>query len=272
MDNPIAVSTWSLHRAMGGTYAHGPDGPSDGAASFPWGHGDLSLAALPAALKAHGYARAEICHFHLASREPTYLAEVRAAFAREGVAIQALLIDAGDVTDPVRGARDQAWIAGWIDDAALLGAENARVIAGKRRPTPETLARSVEALKALAARGREKGVRIVTENWFDLLPSPLETHAVLDAVGPELGLLADTGNWRGEGKYAGLESIFARAELCHAKSDFSDGGAMDEADAARWLGAARAAGYRGPLTLIFAGPGDEWEGLARERAFAAGHL
>ena len=268
MDNPIAVSTWSLHRAMGAAYAHGPDGASDGAASFPWGHGDLSLPALPAALKAHGFARAEICHFHLALRSPAYLADVRAAFAREGVVIQTLLIDAGDVTDTVNGARDQAWIAAWIDDAALLGAENARVIAGKQKPSPQALARSAEALKAFAARGREKGVRIVTENWFDLLPSPLETHAVLDAVGPDLGLLADTGNWHGEGKYSGLKSIFARAELCHAKYDFADDGAMDEGDAARWLAAASEAGYRGPLTLIFAGPGDEWEGLARERDFA----
>src|SRR5450631_3788397 len=127
MDNPFAVSTWSLHRTLGAVHAHGPDGPTAAEASFPYGEGTLSLLEVPAALRAHGFGRAEICHFHLASRDAAYLAKVRAAFAAAGVAIQALLIDAGDVTDPIHGARDEAWISGWIDDAALLGAQNARV-------------------------------------------------------------------------------------------------------------------------------------------------
>ena len=45
--------------------------------------------------------------------------------------------------------------------------------------------------------GKAQGVRIVTENWFDLLSSPREVHHVLDAVGDQLGFLADTGNWQG---------------------------------------------------------------------------
>ena len=266
--NPFAVSTWSLHKLLGPVYAHGPGAPDGGEETRPYGDGALTLLRLPKELKARGFARAEICHFHLARRDDAYVSSVRAAFAEAGVTIQTLLIDAGDLTGAEHCARDERWIAYWIGVAAKLGAQNARVIAGKAKPSPEAVARSIAALKRLAALGKSLGVRIVTENWFDLLASPSEVNAVLDGVGADLGLLADTGNWHGPGKYADLSAIFPRAELCHAKSDFSDGGALDEDDCARWLRSAREAGYRGPLTLIFAGPGDEWAGLEREREFA----
>ena len=268
MANPFAVSTWSLHKQLGPVYAHGPGAPDKGEESRPYGDGALTLLQLPAELKARGFSRIEICHFHLVSLDVSYLRAVRDAFSGSGVTIQTLLIDAGDLTGVEHATRDERWIADWIGVAAKLGAENARVIAGKAKPSPEALVRSIAALKRLTALGKSLGVRIVTENWFDLLASPSEVNAVLDGVGDDLGLLADTGNWRGPGKYADLNAIFQRAELCHAKSDFSDGGALDEDDAANWLRAAREADYRGPWTLVFAGPGDEWDGLERERAFA----
>ena len=107
----------------------------------------------------------------------------------------------------------------------------------------------------------------MTENWFETLSTPEAVHQVLDAVGPSLGFLADTGNWHGATKYVDLQSIFARAELCHAKTSFTAGLKLDEADNAKWLAAAWAANYKGPFTLIFADEGDEWQGLAIERKF-----
>lgn len=121
--------------------------------------------------------------------------------------------------------------------------------------------------------GRTQGVRVVSENWFDLLWSPKEVHQVLDALGDEVGFLADTGNWHGAMKYADLESIFRRAELCHAKCSFGAGYAMDRDDFGRCLDAAMQAGYTGPFTLIYDGPDDdEWAGLALEREFVLARL
>jgi sugar phosphate isomerase/epimerase len=246
--NPIAVSTWSVHHVLE----------------------KIPLESLPAELAAHGYARVEICHFHLANQEADYLRGVGKLFRQHGVVIQTLLIDDGDITNPASRERDLKWISTWIESAAHLGAENARVIAGKAAPSETVLKSSVDGLKLCAALGMKQGVRVVTENWFDTLSTPEAVHYVLDAVGPSLGFLADTGNWHGPSKYSDLQSIFARAELCHAKTSFGADLKLDTEDNAKWFKAANAANYRGPYTLIFADEGDEWEGLAIERKFIEG--
>jgi Xylose isomerase-like TIM barrel len=264
---PIAVSSWSLHNLLGVTYANGPGVTPTGIAEPTFGAGAVTLGELPSELARRGYNRVEICHFNLASQDPDYLAKIRSAFDANGVVIQTLLIDDGDITNPATRERDLAWIASWIEAAALLGAENARVIAGKSKPTNEALALAVDGLKAMGTLGKARGVRVVTENWFDTLSTPGAVHHVLDAVGPDLGFLADTGNWDGPTKYADLASIFARAELCHAKTDFGPGLAIDAEDFRQCIEAAKAAAYAGPFTLIFASEGDEWAGIAAERAF-----
>jgi sugar phosphate isomerase/epimerase len=247
--NPIAASTWSVHHLLE----------------------KIPLQDLPAELAAHGYGRVEICHFHLANQQPDYLRGIGKLFRDHGVVIQTLLIDDGDITHPTTRDKDLKWIATWVESAAHLGAENARVIAGKAAPTPEALLLCVDGLIRMAALGVQHGVRVVTENWFDTLSTPAAVHHVLDAVGPSLGFLADTGNWGGPTKYDDLESIFARAELCHAKTSFAAGLKLDREDNARWLKAARDAKYQGPYTLIFADDGDEWEGLNIEREFIMQH-
>jgi sugar phosphate isomerase/epimerase len=272
MPNPIqdriAVSTWSLHRHLGTTYPHDLTTTAIGSVEETYGEGTESLLDLPSALHNHGYQRMELVSFHLPSRDPVYLGELRAQLSTTGVILQTLLIDAGDLTDPVYGARDQAWIAGWIEIANLLGAENARVIAGKQPPSPETLDRSVAALRALADGNAGSSVRLTTENWFDLLPSAKEVAYVLDRLEGKVGLLGDFGNWKGADKYDELEKIFGRAELCHAKASFVDGD-LDAEDYGRCVDLADAAGYAGPYTLIFDSelPVNEWDGLALERDF-----
>jgi sugar phosphate isomerase/epimerase len=268
----IAVSTWSLHNLLGVTYANGPGIIPDGIPEPTFGPGSVTLEELPEELAKRGYFRVELCHFNLASQDAAYLAKIRAAFEASGVVIQTLLIDDGDITNPATRARDLAWIASWIEAAALLGAENARVIAGKAQPTVEALDLAVDGLSEMAALGKARGVRIVTENWFDTLSTPQAVHHVLDAVGPDLGFLADIGNWGGPSKYADLQSIFARAELCHAKTDFGPGLVIDAEDYRQCLKAAQDAGYAGPFTLIFASEGDEWAGLAAERQFISDHF
>jgi sugar phosphate isomerase/epimerase len=263
----IAVSTWSLHRMLGTTYPHDLETTAIGPVEETYGAGTETLLDLPSALRNHGYHRMELVSFHLPSRDPVYLGELRDQLKHAGVLLQTLLIDAGDITHPEHGARDTAWVASWIEIANELGADNARIIAGKQAPTPETLDRSVKALSTLADGNAGSKLRLVTENWFALLPGPKEVDYVLDRLDGRIGLLGDFGNWRGPGKYDDLASIFARAELCHAKAGFIDGD-LDTADYGKCVALAEATGYKGPYTLIFDSeiPG-EWNGLALERDF-----
>jgi len=268
----IAVSTWSLHRLLGTTYPHDLTTTSIGPGDDTYGEGTESLLGLPSVLANHGYHRLEVVSFHMRSRDSIYLAELRDQFARTEVRLQTLLIDAGDITHPEHGARDEAWIAGWIETANELGAENARIIAGKQKPVPETISRSVAALKRLADANAGSSVRLVTENWFDLLSTPAVVHEVLDRLEGRIGLLGDFGNWTGEDKYEALASIFPRAELCHAKASFVSG-QLDEADYGTCLSVAEDAGYAGPYTLIFdADHPSEWNGLSAERDFILSRL
>lgn len=263
----IAVSTWSLHRLLGSTYPHDLSTDAVGEMEETYGEGSESLLGLPSVLHNHGYGRLEIVSFHLRSRDPVYLAELRNQLEVSNVTLQTLLIDAGDMTDPVNGARDTRWIAGWLETAQLLGAENARIIAGKQAPTPETMARSVAGFKELLAVNAGSSLRLVTENWFELLSSPAAVHELLDRLEGQVGLLADFGNWRGPDKYEALASIFPRAELCHAKANFGEDG-LDELDYGDCVGVAETAGYTGPYTLIFdAEHPSEWTGLSEERDF-----
>ena len=268
----IAVSTWSLHRYLGTIYPHDLTTDAIGDGDDRYGEGEESLLGLPSVLANHGYDRLEIVSFHLRSRDAVYLGELRDQLHVSGVTLQTLLIDAGDMTDPVHGARDTRWIAGWVDVANALGAQNARIIAGKQQPTPETLSRSVAGFKELLAVNAGSPLKLVTENWFDLLSTPAAVHELLDRLEGQVGLLADFGNWTGPDKYNGLKSIFPRASLCHAKASFADG-RLDEADYGLCVGTAEDAGYVGPYTLIFDAehPG-EWAGLAEERDFILSRL
>lgn len=263
----IAVSTWSLHRLLGAIYPHDLTTTEIGPMQEPYGEGEESLLGLPSVLANHGYHRLEIVSFHLRSRDPIYLAELRDQLKVSNVRLQTLLIDAGDITHPEHGARDEAWIASWIEVANELGAENARIIAGKQKPTRDALDRSAKALNALAAGNAGSPVRLVTENWFNLLAEPAQVHYLLDKLEDRVGLLGDFGNWSGASKFSDLKSIFGRAELCHAKASFIDGD-LDEADYGACVTLAEEAGYKGPYTLIFDSeiPG-EWHGLAAERDF-----
>ncbi|MDL2397486.1 sugar phosphate isomerase/epimerase family protein [Rhizobium mayense] len=269
----FAVSTWSLHRALGGTYPYRPDGPDGPARQATYGEGSVELIDLPKQFAERGIFRMEICSFHLPSRSPSYLADLRNAFDRAGVKLQTLLVEDGDLSNPETAERDAEWMAGWIEIAAALGAENMRVIAGKSQPTDEALARAEKHLRWLADRIAGTDIRLVIENWFSLLPGPVEVNHVLDALDGKLGLNGDFGNWKGAGKYDDLAQIMGRAELCHAKAHYSDTG-LDIEDYVRCVELSNAAGYKGPFTLIYDSSyyEDEWLGILEERDCVAGVL
>jgi sugar phosphate isomerase/epimerase len=268
----LSVSTFSLHRALGVNYRDLPDDGSRACVPL-YGPGSVILLDLPERIASNGILTLEISHPHLPSREPAYLAELRACIREAGVTLLSLLVEAGDLTDPLHSDRDRAWMEGWIETAGLLGAARVRVIAGKAAYSPEVLQTSIGALKILAKCARDNGVRLTTENWFDLLACPEAVCTLLDSLEGEVGFNIDFGNWRGPTKYEDLARIVKYAETCHAKCAFRPEYEPDVEDFRRCLELSRDGGFKGPFTLIYDGPGDdEWRGLAIERDLVLPYL
>lgn len=263
----LSVSTWSLNRTLGKPPFFGP---ADSLPQWTPPSDATALLQLPAQIAAFGIKTMEICHFHLPSRDEGYLRELRSAIEDEGIELWSLLIDDGDLTHIENGARDREWIRGWIDVASALGARNARVIAGKSEPTPDNLLRSRDALRELSTHAQANNVRVMTENWFDLVSAPEHVLWLLDELEGRVGLCGDFGNWSGADKYEKLARILPRADSLHVKCSFSGETvapeSMNREDFTRCLDMVRDAQFSGPYTLIYDGPGaDEWRGLALER-------
>lgn len=256
-----SVSTWSLHRTLG-NYVHPESAASGGPfMSLPEIDGGLTLLEIIPEVAARGYASIQICHFHLESRELSYLEKLKRTLAESNLPLDMLLIDDGDLTDEDIDAH-LSWIGEWLTVAETLGATRARVNAGHGTPTPELLHAVGKRLASLAAQHPD--VRVVTENFLSMTPDADAVLTILDAAGESVGLLIDLGNWRGSGKYDELARIAARAEDCHAKCSFDADGA-DEEDFVRSLAILRQAGFSGPISLIYDGPdSDEFARLDEE--------
>ena len=253
-----SVSTWSLHRTLGGFVAENSSPNGGRMMRMSPVEGGISLLELPAELVARGYQAVQICHFHLASTDDAYLDSLREALGSHGIELDVLLVDAGDVTAD-DAEHQMAWIRDWIAVAARLGARRARVCAGESRPTPEVLEMSGARLASLAKA--HPGTRLLTENWKELTPDGASTLAVLNAAGGQVGLMIDLGNWTGAQKYDDLIKIAPRAEASHVKCHF-DARGLDEADFRQSLSILRDAGYTGSLCMIYDGPdADEWRHL-----------
>lgn len=257
-----AVSSWSLHRTLGRFVS--ADATAHGERLFdsqPSSNG-LALLDLPADLRRRSYDAVQFCHFHLPSRSTAYLEELRAALAESKIELDALLIDDGDLTDCEGADLAEAWIGGWLDAAAALGARRARVCAGRSAPSVEAVRDSARRLVRLASAHPD--VRVVTENWLEMMPDADTVLALLKETGNAVGLLIDLGNWSGPGKYRELSAIAPFAETCHAKCHFT-GTEADSEDFQSSLQVLKESGYDGPLALVYDGSDDdEWTWLDAE--------
>ncbi len=268
----LSVSTWSLHRQLGRPDFYGPEeGKQIPVATHD--RGELSLLELPARVAEFGINTLELCHFHIPSLDKGYLNELRGALEAADVELFSLLIDNGDITDPEYADRDLVWIGEWIEIAGMLGATCTRAIAGKAAPSAETLEMSRNGLRKLAEHAEANGVRLMTENWFSVLSTPENVLTLLDRLDGEVGLCLDFGNWKGKTKYVDFKAIAPQAESCHTKAHFLAPGEIDKDDYIRCLDLTQDAGFSGPHTLIYDGPGDdEWEGLSIESDVVQSYL
>jgi len=253
---PIALSSWAVHKAIGFEVPDEPErGPQPYKAISP---DPIDIRDLPAIAAAHGFRRLELCHFHLDRSDATVVGDLKVALAAEGVVLQTLLIDSGNLSHPDSAVADkhEAWIASWLKTGEALGAERARVVGGRTRREGD-IQDAAPRLKRLA---EGTAVRITTENWLAMLDTPTQILGLLDLCGDVIGLNVDLGNWSGPENCDWIETIAGRAETCHAKCEVKDDGTLDTRTFGLAMDAAVRGGYVGPWTLVNgAGSGREWE-------------
>ncbi|MBD0378973.1 sugar phosphate isomerase/epimerase family protein [Paenibacillus sedimenti] len=272
----LSLTSWSLHRNLGPlrwtrwddhskiTYTDAQEQPET-----------LSLLELPAVLMQKGFAAAEICHFHFPDTGETYLLSLRSAFKEAGIRFYTLLLEYGDIStaDEIRRSSDIDWIRHWIQIAAAAGAERVRIIAGDADPKDQGgLKRSATALVELCEYAAARGVRVVTENFHALTSVSDNCLALLDACGESLGLTSDFGNFKGPEKYDMLAQTIPHSESIHAKSQTDEEGIPDAAEFERCMQIVKRTGYEGPITVVYDGPGDMWEGIQRVRSLITPYL
>lgn len=268
----LSLTSWSLHRNLGPLrWTRWDDSTRTQFTEVQDQPELLSLLELPAVLAGKGFSALEVCHFHFPETSKDYLLSLKNAFAEAGLRFYTLLLEYGDISnsDVLRRQSDIAWIKGWIDVAALVGAERVRVIAGESEPSDRAaLERSIEALSELGQYGADHGIRVVTENFKSLSSTADNCLTMLRGCGDILGFTSDFGNFKGTGKYNELTRTIPHSESIHAKAQTNAGGIPDEIEFIRCLDIAQQAGYEGPLTLVYDGPGEMWDGIERVRKLA----
>lgn len=274
----LSLTTWSLHRNLGPLRWTRWDEEKKGTQSTDINvqPETISLLELPAYIADKGYRSLDICHFQIPDTSEDYLRQLRSSLEETGIRLYTLLIDYGDISseNPARRKSDIEWMMQWIDIAALAGAERVRIIAGDADPANRTaLARSIESLRFLCDYASGKGVRIVTENFRPLSSSADNCLALLDACGDRLGLIADFGNFKGpQKKYEELQKIVPRSESIHAKALTDMQGLPDREEFLECMEIVKQSGFEGPITIVYDGPHDMWEGIERVKELATPFL
>ncbi|QGQ99426.1 sugar phosphate isomerase/epimerase [Paenibacillus psychroresistens] len=272
----LSISTWSLHRNLGPLHWTRWDEQKQTQVTIIDPQPEtISLLELPAELAVKGFGAIEIGHFHFRDTSEVYLHQLKAAIHNAGLCFYTLLIDYGDISseDEVRRLADITWIKGWIDIAAIVGAERVRIIAGQAESTNQAaLKLSIEALQQLCEYADTCGVRVVTENFQPLTSTADNCLALLAACGEQLGLISDFGNFTGDYKFSELKKIISKSESIHAKAITDGDGHPDAEEFQVCMNLVKRLSYDGPIVIIYDGPHDMWDGIERVKQLVIPYL
>ncbi len=266
----LSLTTWSLHRELGPLrWTYWNDQHQTHEIKIEEQPENISLLELPLELAKKNFQSLEVCHFHFPETDHEYLLQLKEAFEKSGVTFYCLLVDYGDISsnDPIRRISDIEYIKSWIDVAAVVGAKSVRVVGGEAQPNDkEALVLAKDSMKELVDYASTKKVRIVTENFKSLTSTKENCLELIQSYKGKIGLTVDFGNFHPDVKYNSIETLLPFAESVHAKANYNDHGEIDTVEYQKSLDLVKQSGYDGPITLVYDGPGDLWEGINRIKA------
>ncbi|MSU48611.1 MAG: hypothetical protein EXS37_05860 [Opitutus sp.] len=187
----------------------------------------------------------------LASMEPAYLDQLRAAADRAGCVLTNLKMNNPGLD---LASEDEAGLRHAINEykrtmdvAARLGVRWVRPLPGPKRPD---FARVASAYRELMDYGASRGLTLLVENYGWMQDDPDAIPALIKAVGPNLRSQPDTRNWTDRARYEGLSKAFPSAVSCDFKPfALEPDGSHPRYDLRRCFQIGWDAGFRGPWCL-----------------------
>jgi len=236
----ICVSTWSFHNLF--TITRYPN------AAVP--DKDMDVLDFPEIVADRfGVRNIEIVSKHLASTEPSYLAELNSRIAKAKARVInipidiAELWDAPSISSPDDTVRNYSLglYLDWIDRVAPLKPQTVRCDPGVMNL--DDLSLTIDSYTKLVAKAKSHGIQLVVENHGIAAAHPEALATVLKATGA--GALPDIGNFPDDAtRMRGLRAMFPLAKhVCHAKYD------PETFDFAKCVEIAKEAGFPGMYSI-----------------------
>ena len=264
--NHIGVSTWSFRNYFQATRER----------DFNLTGGALVLLDFPEMIAdRYEVHNLEFVAPHFASKEPTYIQEVKLKLQNAHSRLVNIPVDIpeiwneGGLSDPRERVRNAAIMGSknWIDIAKDLGVPSVRCDPG--RINAEDLAPTIDSYRKLAAYGRSKGVAVMIENHGGVgSEHPEELIEIFKEVGGSfVGALPDFGNFPDEEtRLRGLALLFPYARtVCHAKGlDLDSAGNETRFDFRRCMEISKQAKFKGVYSIEYEGPADAYLGVQED--------
>jgi len=154
----------------------------------------------------------------------------------------------------------------WIDVAAELGSQGARVNTGQQPEGVFDLSIPAASYRELAEYAAAKNVVMILENHGGMSADPDNILKLFDMVDhPNFRICPDFGNFEDGIRYEALDKIFGlNAFLVHAKTyDFDEQGNHPMFDFDKCMEIASKHGFDGYYSVEFEGLGDHVDGIKK---------
>src|SRR5262249_30814968 len=135
-------------------------------------------------------------------------------------------------TDPDKLKQQLAYVRGWVENAARLGAKTVRIFAGtveKGDTEDKARERCVAAIQEACDHAAKHGGWLALENHGGITATAEQTLAIVKAVKHDyFGVNLDTGNFRTPDPYADLAKLAPYAVVSQIKTEIQRAGQKKE--------------------------------------------
>jgi len=221
----------------------------------------LTLLEYPELCASHGVKTVELCSRFFESQDATYLNDLRRRCEDNGLTLQNIAVDMGNIAGADEAVRrtDIEALKTWFYTASAIGCKAIRINTG-RADDEGGPQRVIDAYTELVQVGEQAGVKLLMENHGGISATSEGMAKIVGAVKSEwFGTCPDTGNFAAGDWEPGMQALAPRAFSAHVKVfNYSEDGIQTktdrdgnthEIDLPACLKILKEAGYQGPLCI-----------------------